>query len=55
MSEAIFIACLIGDNGVAQVRTEGFSQTEILNCDLVEAPHAPAIARDGGLVSVTTT
>jgi hypothetical protein len=48
------IACLVGDNGVAQVRTEGFSQTEIHNCDLVEAPHAPGVVRDGGLVSVTS-
>ncbi len=51
-SRVRIIACLVGDNGVAQVRTEGFSQTEIHNCDLVEAPHAPAIVRDGGLVSV---
>ncbi len=53
-SRVRIIACLVGNNGVAQVRTEGFSRTEILNCDLVEAPHAPAVVRDGGLVSVTT-
>ena len=52
-SRVRIIACLIGDNGVAQVRTEGFSQTEILNCDLVDAANAPAVVRDGGLVSVT--
>ncbi len=52
-SRVRIIACLVGDNGEAQVRTEGFSQTEIHNCDLVEAPHAPAVVRDGGLVSVT--
>lgn len=47
------IACLVGNNGAAQVRTEGFSRTEILNCDLIEAKNAPAVVRDGGLVSVT--
>jgi len=53
-SRVRIIACLIGNNGVAQVRTEGFSRTEILNCDLVEAANAPAVVRDGGLVSVTS-
>jgi hypothetical protein len=52
-SRVRIIACLVGDNGVAQVRTEGFSQTEILNCDLVEGANAPAVVRDGGLVSMT--
>lgn len=53
-SRVKIIACLVGDNGVAQVRTEGFSRTEILNCDLVETANAPAVVRDGGLVSVTS-
>ncbi|MBC8351828.1 MAG: right-handed parallel beta-helix repeat-containing protein [Planctomycetes bacterium] len=52
-SRVKIIACLVGNNGVAQVRTEGFSRTEILNSDLVEAENAPAVVRDGGLVSVT--
>jgi hypothetical protein len=51
-SRVKIIACLVGDNGAAQVRTEGFSHTDILNCDLVESPNAPAVVRDGGLVSV---
>lgn len=53
-SRVKIIACLVGNNGVAQVRSEGFSRTEILNCDLIESPNAPAIVRDGGLVSVST-
>ncbi len=51
-SRVKIIACLVGDNGAAQVRTEGFSHTEVRNCDLVESANAPAIVRDGGLVSV---
>jgi hypothetical protein len=42
-------ACLVGDNGAAQVRTEGFSHTEILHCNLLENT-APAVVREGGLV-----
>lgn len=53
-SRVRIIACLIGDNGAAQVRTEGFSRTEILNCDLVESPSAPTVVSDGGLVSVSS-
>lgn len=51
-SRVKIIACLVGNNGAAQVRTEGFSRTEILNCDLVESANAPAVDREGGLVSV---
>ncbi len=47
------IACLVGNNGAAQVRTEGFSHTEILNCDLIEGVNAPGLVREGGLVSVS--
>ncbi|MBI2481402.1 MAG: right-handed parallel beta-helix repeat-containing protein [Planctomycetia bacterium] len=53
-SRVKIIACLVGDNGAAQGRTEGFSHTDILNCDLVESAHAPAVDRDGGLVSVNS-
>ncbi|HRX77674.1 MAG: right-handed parallel beta-helix repeat-containing protein [Planctomycetaceae bacterium] len=53
-SRVKIIACLVGNNGAAQVRTEGFSRTEILNCDLIESAEAPAIVRDGGLVSVSS-
>jgi hypothetical protein len=53
-SRVKIIACLVGNNGAAQVRTEGFSHTEILNCDLIESANAPAVDRDGGLVSVNS-
>jgi hypothetical protein len=43
--------CLVGDNGAAQVRTEGYSHTRIRNCDLVETS-APALVREGGEVFV---
>lgn len=45
-------ACLVGDNGMAQLRTEGFSHTLVVNCDLLEEPQAPAIDREGGDVSI---
>lgn len=45
-------ASLVGDNGTAQVRTEGFSRTRIRNCDLIDRPFAPALQRDGGEVAV---
>jgi hypothetical protein len=44
-------ACLVGDNGRAQVRTEGFSHTSIINCDLIDHPEAPALQREGGSVT----
>ncbi|MFV1963839.1 MAG: right-handed parallel beta-helix repeat-containing protein [Pirellulaceae bacterium] len=47
-------ACLVGDNGAAQVRTEGFSHTRIRNCDLIETS-APALLREGGEVSLLGT
>lgn len=40
-------SCLVGNNGAAQVRTEGFSHTELLDCDLLDNT-APRIVRDGG-------
>ena len=43
-------ACLVGNNREAQVRTEGFSRTRIVNSTLIEDPHAPAVRREGGLV-----
>lgn len=44
-------ASLIGNNGTAQVRTEGWSHTKIINCDLL-ANTAPAVVREGGEVLV---
>jgi hypothetical protein len=39
--------CLLGNNGAAQLRTEGPSHTGIKNCDLLENT-APPIVNDGG-------
>jgi hypothetical protein len=39
-------ACLVGNNGVAQVRAGGWSKTDIVNCDLVEST-APPVLREG--------
>jgi hypothetical protein len=39
-------ASLVGNNGVAQVRAEGWSKTDIVNCDLVEST-APPVVREG--------
>lgn len=44
-------ACLIGNNAVAQVRTDGFSKTEIVDSDLVDSDkNAPGILIKGGRV-----
>lgn len=45
---------LVGNNGVAQVRTEGFCQARLIDCDLLENT-APAIVKEGGQVTVTKT
>jgi hypothetical protein len=42
-------ACLVGNNGVAQVRTEGFSHARLVGCDLLDNT-APRIVQDGGRV-----
>ncbi len=44
-------SCLVGNNGRAQLRSEGFSHTRIVGCDLLDNT-APKIVRDGGEVSV---
>ena len=44
-------ACLVGNNGAAQVRTEGVCQAQIVGCDLLDNT-APKIVRDGGKVVV---
>jgi hypothetical protein len=44
-------SCLIGNNGTAQIRTEGYSKTWIINCDLLENP-APKLVQEGGQVFV---
>jgi hypothetical protein len=43
--------CLVGDNGAAQVRTEGYSRTRIVDSDLVEGP-LPTVSREGGILTI---
>ena len=44
-------ACVVGNNGKAQLRTEGFSETKLKNSDLIdEDPQAPAIVSEGGRI-----
>lgn len=42
-------SCLVGNNGVAQIRTEGYSRTQIVSSDVLDNT-APRIVRDGGQV-----
>lgn len=44
-------ACLVGNNGAAQVRTEGACHAQLVGCDLLDNT-APKIVRDGGKVVV---
>lgn len=44
-------ACLIGNNGAAQLRTEGYSHTQVINSDLLDNT-APPVVQDGGEVTV---
>lgn len=48
-SRMLIEACLIGNNGAAQVRTEGYSKTEIRNSDILDNT-APKVVREGGHV-----
>jgi parallel beta-helix repeat protein len=41
-SRAALEACLVGNNGLAQVRTEGWSHTKLINCNLLDNT-APAL------------
>ena len=44
-------ACLLGNNGAAQLRTEGHSVTTLKNNDLIDTnPLAPAVVSDGGTI-----
>jgi len=43
--------CVVGNNGAAQLRTEGWSKTEITRCDLIPNT-APGIVCSGGRVLV---
>jgi len=44
-------SCLVGNNGAAQVRTEGACHAQLVGCDLLDNT-APKIVRDGGKVVV---
>jgi hypothetical protein len=44
-------SCLVGNNGTAQVRTEGACHAQLIGCDLLDNT-APKIVRDGGKVVV---
>jgi hypothetical protein len=50
-SRVKIVACLIGDNGTAQIHADGHSHTEIINCDLIPKS-APSVVRVGGEVLV---
>jgi len=51
-SKVTIDACLVGNNGAAQVRTEGYCQARIVNCELIDDPRAPAVDKQGGSVTV---
>ncbi len=50
-SQVVVESCLIGNNGAAQVRSEGVSHVELTGCDLLDNT-APKVVRDGGEVLV---
>jgi hypothetical protein len=50
-SRVLIDACLAGNNGAAQVRTEGFCKVTIANTDLIPNT-APALVKEGGDVAV---
>jgi hypothetical protein len=46
-------ACLVGNNGRAQLRTEGHCRARVINCDLIDDdPQAPAMVKTGGQITV---
>jgi parallel beta-helix repeat protein len=50
-SRAVLEHCIIGDNGEAQVRTEGFCEAEIVDCEIVPNT-APEFSVTGGRLYV---
>lgn len=42
-SQATLEACLVGNNGLAQVRTEGWSHTRLINCNLLDNTAPPLV------------
>lgn len=51
-SRVLVESCLVGNNGAAQVRSEGVAHTQLIRCDLLDNT-APKIVRDGGEVTVS--
>ena len=50
-SRVLIRSCLVGNNGYAQVRTEGLSATRIIESDLIENT-APKVVQEGGRVTI---
>jgi len=44
-------SCLVGNNGAAQLRTEGYCRVEVVSSDLIDNT-APATIREGGFLSI---
>jgi hypothetical protein len=52
-SRLIVTACLVGNNGRAQLRTEGRCRARLVNCDLIDDdPQAPGLVNTGGEVKI---
>lgn len=49
-SRANAASCLVGDNGQAQIRTEGFCQLAIDSCDIIQQEGRIPIDRQGGKI-----
>jgi hypothetical protein len=47
------VDCLVGDNGVAQIRTEGRCKAKLIDCELLDKT-APGLVKEGGEVFVST-
>jgi hypothetical protein len=50
-SQVTIEGCVVGNNGTAQVRVEGHSQTQIVDSDLLDNT-APPLVREGGQVQI---
>ncbi|MAV36927.1 MAG: hypothetical protein CMJ59_15885 [Planctomycetaceae bacterium] len=51
-SRVLIENCLVGNNGIAQVRTEGSSITHLVGNDLIDDGRVPALLRRGGKVHI---
>jgi hypothetical protein len=50
-SRVLIDSCILGNNGAAQLRTEGYSYTRVTDSHLLDNA-APAVVRDGGRVEI---